>query len=218
MAINTLNDLYELTKEKLEGQHGTITVTFANRNHVYTGNDVIGNCLQEWLPDWFQFLGVNIQSRKGTQVFPDFIAHFNGIEYAVEVKAWNINNSPAFDLANFQSFLETTYSSPGKINAQYFILGYKPEDDGFSQGFTVKKVFLKHIWEITSATRKYPVGLQVKRGNPYALRPFNFYKKPNNSFHNKQEFILAVKQTFDMYPNPVLPFTPDEWYQKVSQY
>ena len=85
MAINTLNDLYELTKEKLEGQHGTITVTFANRNHVYTGNDVIGNCLQEWLPDWFQFLGVNIQSGKGTQVFPDFIAHFNGIEYAVEV-------------------------------------------------------------------------------------------------------------------------------------
>ena len=70
MAINTLNDLYELTKEKLEGQHGTITVTFANRNHVYTGNDVIGNCLQEWLPDWFQFLGVNIQSGKGTQVFP----------------------------------------------------------------------------------------------------------------------------------------------------
>lgn len=50
----------------------------------------------------------------------------------MEVKAWNINNAPAFDLANFQSFVETTYNSPGKLNAQYFILGYKPEDDGFS--------------------------------------------------------------------------------------
>lgn len=47
MTINTLNELYNLSKEKLEGQHGTITITFANRNHVYTGNDVIGNCLQE---------------------------------------------------------------------------------------------------------------------------------------------------------------------------
>ena len=53
MKINTLNDLYELSKEKLEGQHGTITITFANRNHVYSGNDVIGNCLQEWLPNLF---------------------------------------------------------------------------------------------------------------------------------------------------------------------
>ena len=60
MPISTLNELYEHTKERLEGQHGTITITFANRSHVYTGNDVIGNCLQEWLPDWFRFLGVNI--------------------------------------------------------------------------------------------------------------------------------------------------------------
>ena len=174
--------------------------------------------MQEWLPNWFQFIGVDIQPGSGTQVFPDFMAKFNGVEYAVEVKAWNINNSPAFDLANFQSFLETTYSSPGKLNAQYFILGYKPEDDGFSQGFTVQKVFLKHIWEITSSTTKYPVGLQVKRGNPYAMRPFNFYKKPDKCFQNKQEFILAVKETFEMFPNPVLTFSPEEWYQKVSQY
>ena len=218
MEIKTLNELYELSKEKLEGQHGTITITFANRSHVYSGNDVIGNCLQEWLPDWFQFLGVNIKPGEGTQVFPDFMATFDGKEYAVEVKAWNINNAPAFDLANFQSFLETTYTSPGKLNAQYFILGYKPEDDGFSQGFTVKKVFLKHIWEITAPSRNYPTGLQVKRGQPYAMRPYNFNTRSNDSFKSKEEFILAVKKTFDMFPNPELPFTPDEWYSKVIQY
>ena len=209
---------YTICPKKNSKDSTVITITFANRNHVYTGNDVIGNCLQEWLPDWFQFLGVDIHPGSGTQVFPDFMANFNGTEYAVEVKAWNINNSPAFDLANFQSFLETTYSSPGKLNAQYFILGYKPEDDGFSQGFTVKKVFLKHIWEITSPAKKYPIGLQVKRGNPYAMRPFNFYKKPNECFHTKQDFILAVKETFEMFPNSTLTFTPEEWYQKVSQY
>lgn len=218
MEIKTLNELYELSKSKLEGQHGTITITFANRSHVYSGNDVIGNCLQEWLPDWFQFLGVDIKPGEGTQVFPDFRANFDGEEYAVEVKAWNINNAPAFDLSNFQSFLETTYSSPGKLNAQYFILGYKPEDDGFSQGFTVKKVFLKHIWEITAPSRNYPTGLQVKRSQPYAMRPYNFNARPNDSFKSKQDFILAVKQTFEMFPNLELPFSPDEWYTKVIQY
>lgn len=76
MTFNTLNELYNLSKEKLEGQHGTITITFANRNHVYTGNDVIGNCLQEWLPDWFQFLGVDIHPGSGTQVFPELHIDF----------------------------------------------------------------------------------------------------------------------------------------------
>lgn len=218
MPINTLHELYEITKERLEGQHGSISVTFANRSHIYTGNDVIGNCLQEWLPNWFQFLNVDIRPGNGTQVFPDFTASFNGVEHAIEVKAWNINNSPAFDIANFQSFLETTYSSPGKINAYYFILGYNPTNDGFTEGFIVEKVFLKHIWEITSPTRNYPIGLQVKRGNPYAMRPFNFYKKPQNCFHNRNDFLLAVKSAFQLFPNPRLPFTADEWYEKVLQY
>ena len=136
----------------------------------------------------------------------------------MEVKAWNINNAPAFDLTNFQSFVETTYNSPGKLNAQYFILGYKPEDDGFSQGFTVQKVFLKHIWEITSSTAKYPIGLQVKRNMPYAMRPYNFNRNPGVSFATKIDFIKAVKKAFEMFPNPTLPFTPDEWFDKVSKY
>ena len=58
-----------------------------------------------------------------------------------EVKAWNINNAPAFDLANFFSFLDTTFTEPGKLNARYFILGYRPANDGFTQGFTLERVY-----------------------------------------------------------------------------
>lgn len=218
MKINTLNDLYNISKSKLENQHGTITITFANRSHVYTGNDVIGNCLQEWLPNWFEYLGVNIKPGINTQEFPDFTAILNNKKYAVEIKTWNINNSPAFDLANFQSFLESTYKSPSKINARYFVLGYKPENDGFSQGFTVKAILLKNIWEMTTNSRKYPIGLQVKRGQPYAMRPYNFYKNPEKSFKDKHEFLLAVKNTFELFPNHNLPFSPKEWYDKVKTY
>ena len=218
MKIESLEQLFQLTKERLEGQHGTISITFANRSHVYSGNDVIGNCLQEWLPDWFQYLGVDIKKGEGSQKFPDFVATFNGTEYAIEVKAWNITNAPAFDLANFNSFLDTTFEEPGKLNAYYFILGYRPETDGFSQGFTVEKVFLKNIWEITSSTKKYPVGLQVKRDQPYALRPYNFYKRPEKSFDSKQEFIEAVAEAYEMFPNSSLGFTSEQWIYSVSKF
>lgn len=218
MEINNINQLYQVTKENLEGKHGTITINFANRSHVYSGNDVIGNCLQEWLPDWFQFLGVNIIPGEHTQAFPDFVAMFDDVNYDVEVKAWNCNNAPAFDIANFLSFLATTFESPGKIDAHYFILGYKPMDDGFSQGFKVEAVYLKNIWEITSPSRKYPIGLQVKRTQPYAMRPTNFHKFSDRSFQNKEEFIHAVKAAYDLFPNTSLNFTSDEWLQRVLNY
>lgn len=216
--INNIEELFRITQDRLEGQHGTITINFANRSHVYSGNDVIGNCLQEWLPNWFEHLGVDIKPGDNTQSFPDFVAHFENVSYDVEVKAWNYNNSPAFDIANFSSFLATTYESPGKLDASYFILGYRPMDDGFSQGFVVEKVYLKHIWQITSPSTKYPIGLQVKRGQPYAMRPFNFSRNGSGSFADRTEFIYAVKNTFELFPNAVIPFSPDEWLDRVLSY
>lgn len=215
MQITSLDELFSHSKAVLEGKHGAISITFANRTHIYSGNDVIGNCLQEWLPDWFQYLGIDIRPGEGTQVFPDFVACFNNQEYAMEVKAWNIENSPAFDLANFHSFIENTYHSPGKINAQYFILGYKPEKDGFAQGFTVERIFLKHIWEITAPAKKYPINLQVKRGSPYALRPCPFHKSPEKAFSCKEDFIRAIRDAYIQFPSNSLSFSPDEWYSKV---
>lgn len=217
--INTIEELFQLTKETLVGKSGTITITFANRPHTYSGNDVIGNCLQEWLPNWFSYLGVDIQSGAHTQEFPDFVANFNNISYDVEVKAWNVNNAPAFDLSNFFSFLETTYTDPGKLNASYFILGYRPAEDGFAQGFELEKVYLKHIWEITNKSRNYPIGLQVKRGTPYAMRPCNFYKYEEKHFNDIYEFVDAVTEAFRLFEaSSDLPFTPDEWYNQVMSY
>lgn len=216
VKIDTIKDLYTYTRNQLEGKSGNVNISFANRTHVYTGNDVIGNCLQEWLPNWFTFLGVKIRSGPNSQSFPDFIAEFSGLSYDIEVKAWNINNSPAFDIANFQSFVETTYDDPGKINAHYFILGYDPYDDGFSQGFVVKKVYLKQLWEIMSPSRKYPINLQVKREQPYAIRPYNFHRYPERAFKSRSELIEAVAQTIKLFPNPQNSFSARDWYNKLN--
>lgn len=214
--INSIDELFEYTKQQLEGKQGNITVNFANLPIVYSGNDIIGNCLQDWLPGWFTFLKVNIRPGEKTQEFPDFIAYFEDEKYDVEVKAWNYNNNPAFDIANFHSFIDQTYKSPGKLNAYFIILGYKPAEDGFTKGFTVEKVYLKRIWEITNSSTKYPIGLQTKRNVPYAIRPCSFHKKAG--FRSKEEFIEAIYEAFIRFPSSAINFTPEEWKEKVKNH
>lgn len=216
VRITSITELFEYTKQQLEGKQGNITINFANHPIVYSGNDIIGNSLQEWLPGWFKFLEVDIKPGEKSQEFPDFIAYFNDKKYDVEVKAWNYNNNPAFDIANFHSFIEQTYNSPGKLNAYFIILGYKPANDGFIKGFTVEKVFLKRIWEITNKSQKYPIGLQVKRNTPYAIRPCAFHKK--SGFSNKIEFIEAIYKAFKQFPSDAIKFTPEQWEEKVKNH
>jgi len=37
-------------------------------------------------------------------------------------------------------------------------------------------------------------------------------------FTNKIAFINAVKNTFELFPNAIIPFTPDEWLKRVLSY
>ena len=53
---------------------------------------------------------------------------------------------------------------------------------------------------------------------PYAMRPYNFNRHPKESFKEKIDFINAVKKAFELFPNPMLHFTPEEWFDKVSKY
>lgn len=216
VRITSIDELFQYTKEQLEGKQGNITINFANHPIVYSGNDIIGNSLQEWLPSWFTYLDVDIKPGEHTQEFPDFVANFDGNQYDVEVKAWNYNNAPAFDIANFHSFINQTYKSPSKLNAYFIILGYRPANDGFSKGFTVEQVYLKRIWEITNKSQKYPISLQVKRDTPYAIRPCAFHRK--ESFKNREEFINAIYDAFKLFPSSVLQFTAEEWKVKVLEY
>ncbi|MBT1035455.1 hypothetical protein KJY78_03700 [Canibacter sp. lx-45] len=80
----------------------------------------------------------------------------------------------------------------------------------------MEKVYLKHIWEITAASKNYPIGLQVKRRAPYAMRPCNFYRNEDAHFADILDFIDAVTKTYRRFESiSFLPFTPDEWHDRV---
>ncbi|MCL2355794.1 MAG: NgoBV family restriction endonuclease [Defluviitaleaceae bacterium] len=211
MSLQPLEGLYKKALEKIKGERGTVVITIGNIPKISKSNDIIGNCVQEWIPQWLEDEGLTLESNKKSQAFPDFTAVIDGKRYDMEVKCWNYNQSPAFDIANFNGFYREIFSNPAKLNAKYLIFGYSPT----KHGFEIKDIFLKNLWDITSVSRKYPVGLQVKQGQPYAIRPFPFHKLPGEAFGSAEKFIAAIRDTRTLFPlEGAIP--PDEWYRVVS--
>lgn len=211
--IKSLDELYQLALRDIKGQQGSIVIYVANIPQVSQTNDIIGNSLQEWLPAWFKDNGLELQPNKSTQKFPDFTAIFEDDDNVeMDIKCWNADNTPAFDLANFESFYQVVYNSPDKIFAKYLVIGYKPN----KHGFTIDEIYLKNMWEMTSNTPTKPINLQLKRERPYAIRPYNFSRNPDSCFEGPIAMVNAIRQAVEIYPlETELPFTPDEWYAKM---
>lgn len=209
--LNSLEDIYDLAVKKIKNEMGVITITIGGIPQISSSNDIIGNCIQEWIPQWLEDNGLEMKANPYSQQFPDFIARLGGKEYAMEVKCWNGNNSPAFDLANFDGFYRAVYENPDMLNAEYLIFSYEPT----RHGFKITDIFLKNIWEITSSSRNYPIGLQVKQGSPYAIRPYPFHRHPSKSFSSRKEFIEAIQATRKMFPLETM-IDPDKWLEDIE--
>lgn len=214
-TINTLDDLKNILHRDIYKKQGSIMIYVGGIPQVSQSNDIVGNCIQEWLPAWFKDNGLNLTPNPHTQEFPDFIAHFKDEDVPMDIKCWNYENSPAFDIANFNSFYKTIYENPAKLYAKYLVIGYKPN----IHGFTIEYIGMKNLWEILGPSLKYPLSIQVKRGRTYAVRPINFKLKPEKSFNNLKELIYAVKATREMFiSEDTNNFTTDEWLAKVLKY
>ena len=212
MKLQSLEQLYEKALSEIKGEKGVVTINIGGIPKTSKSNDIIGNCVQEWIPQWLEDNGLILETNISSQKFPDFTAHINNIKYDMEVKCWNHANAPAFDIANFDSFYREIYNSPNKLYAKYLIFAYLP----IRHGFKIENIFLKNLWVITSNSKNYPIGLQVKQKRPYAIRPFAFHKYPDKSFKDVQEFIDAIYETrkifiLDEMIEPVL------WHKKSDR-
>jgi hypothetical protein len=209
--MNSLEELYEKALAEIKGQPGVITINIGGIPKTSHSNDIIGNCVQEWIPQWLEDNGIKLEKGEHSQQFPDFTAIIDGERHDMEVKCWNYQNAPAFDIANFDGFYREIFADPSKLYAKYLIFGYTPT----KHGFQIDNIYLKNIWEITSRTDKYPVNLQNKQGRPYAIRPFPFHKSPNKSFSDIHQFVQAIHETRKMFPQPE-GIDPETWFEAVT--
>ena len=129
----------------------------------------------------------------------------------LEVKAFNYNATPAFDIANFESYCSSVKEKPYRLDADYLIFGYTMNDSG---DITVKKVWLHKIWQIAGTSQRFPLKTQVKRDMIYNIRPNTDFKAGNKGpFRSKDDFLLAIYKTLVIYKGKSFA---DDWKQTLS--
>ncbi len=203
MVINnkiTALEIYnQLVNEfKIKEQIGSIEITLGGISAKYNGKDAIGDLLQEWLGEWLNQKGYYFRELAHSQQFPDFLLTESPNSGLLELKTFNADASPAFDIANFGSYCTSLLVIPERIDADYLILSYKMIDAQLS----IDNVWLKKVWELTSTSGTDPIKLQVKRNQIYNIRPCIWYSNrlKYNPFENKSDFLNAIAQTHDLYP------------------
>lgn len=137
--------------------------------------DIIGGLLQNCFYKILYDNNIDIKQNEKTQEFPDFFIN----KESVEIKSYDINKKPAFDVANFDSFCSGLEENPKKrLNAKYIILGYSFNEKDFS--IKITKIFIKNLYEICSKRNilkpdqlNLPLKCQVKKNMIYNIRPIN---------------------------------------------
>lgn len=156
-------ELYNLLLEDgIYKYKGNITFKLGKTSTVIRARDTIGNSLQEWLGQWLKDRDIFFFAPNNTQEFPDFfLSEINENDSMLELKTFNSTATPAFDIANFDSYCESLRSKIYRIDADYLILAY---DLNESSGIiTIKNMWLKKVWQITRKFKKICIKYSSKK-------------------------------------------------------
>ena len=189
-----------MLEDKILEEEGQIKFHFANVDIIVKQKDVVGNIIQEWLQGWLNKNGIDYAPNENSQMPPDFYLNVNDkTADLLEVKAFNRNATPGFDIAGFRMYEEELIDKPYMLYVDYLIFGYEMSDEGI---VTIKDLWLKKVWEITRRMEDWPINLQVKSGVVHKIRPGVWYSEKNKMpmFKCVEDFLSAIEQT--VWQNP----------------
>lgn len=189
-----------INEDKVLEQQGQIRFYFGDVDIIVKQKDVVGNIIQEWLQGWLDKRDIEYAPSENTQMPPDFFLNPNDrTRNLLEVKAFNRNATPGFDIADFRMYEEEIIDKPYMLDVDYLIFGYDMSDDGV---VTVRNLWMKKVWQITRRMDKWPLNLQIKQNVVHKIRPGVWYsEKPSMPmFQSLEHFVSAIEQT--VYQNP----------------
>lgn len=178
-----------------------------------TSKDGIGKLIEEWLGIWAVQQGIEISPNKGCQSFPDF--YINSDNSYLEIKAFDLDASANFDIANFESYCESLSYNPHRLYADYFILGYRL----IGSKLIIENVWLKKIWEISCSSERFPLKVQAKRDVIYNIRPAVWYSNRARYpvFYNDQQFVDALYATQKQYLKTTISADEQRFYKNINK-
>ncbi|MCM1123129.1 MAG: NgoBV family restriction endonuclease [Eubacterium sp.] len=185
-----------LNDDRILELKGQIKFYLGDVNIIVKQKDVVGNIMQEWLQGWLDAKGIEYAPSENTQMPPDFFLNPDDkTKGLLEVKAFNRNGSPGFDIADFRMYAFEIQEKPYMLDVDYLIFGYDMDNDGV---VTIKDVWLKKVWQITRRMENYPINLQVKEGVIHKIRPGVWYSEKVTDyaiFECLEDFISAIEET-----------------------
>lgn len=188
-----------VTDYKLVGQKGRITFKLKNISVEIETKDTVGNLIQEWLKEWMKSEKIDFDPNPNSQTFPDIFLDTKNLKKGLlEIKTFDFDRGPGFDLANFDSYCNSLLTNSYRIDSDYLILAYQMT----GSEITIKDVWLKKIWELAGASSTYPLKVQEKKKIIYNIRPIIWFSERSKfvAFKSKEEFLNALNETRYQYP------------------
>jgi hypothetical protein len=200
-----------MLEDKILEVKGQIKFYLGNVDIVVKQRDVVGNIMQEWLEGWLKQNDINYKLNPNSQMPPDFYLNLEDkTRDLLEVKAFNYDASPGFDIADFNAYQSEIIDKPYMLHTQYLIFGYQMQEDGF---VVIKRLWLQNVWEICRRMENWPLNLQIKDKVVHKIRPCTWYSKGRaikyKPFVSLEDFIAAMEQT--VYQNPKTREKSGEW-------
>ncbi|OPB93812.1 hypothetical protein BAS10_12930 [Elizabethkingia meningoseptica] len=194
-------DLYNklVNEYQIIGEKGVINFTLKNLTISIETKDTVGNLLQEWLKHWMMTEGIEFEENPNSQVFPDFhLDKHNKKLGLLEVKTFDWDRGPGFDLANFDSYCNSLLTSAYRLDSDYLIFSYQMK----GSELTIKDVWIKKIWELACPSSTYPLKVQEKKNVIYNIRPGVWFSTRSKfkPFNSLEEFLAALNETRYQYP------------------
>lgn len=197
----TGTELYDklVNEYKIIGEKGSINFTIKNLTILIETKDTIGSLIQEWLKAWLIDQKIEYKENPNSQEFPDFyLDPKNKKTGLLEVKTFDWDRGPGFDLANFDSYCNSLLTSAYRLDSDYLIFSYQMKGSVLS----IKNVWVKKIWELATTSSTYPLKVQEKRNVIYNIRPSVWYSDRSRfkPFSSLEEFLSALNETRYQYP------------------
>lgn len=200
-----------MLEDKILEVKGQIKFYLGNVDIIVKQRDVVGNIMQEWLEGWLKQNEIVYKLNPNSQMPPDFYLNPDDKRTELlEVKAFNFDASPGFDIADFNAYQSEITEKPYMLNTKYLIFGYQMQEDGY---VVIKKLWLQNVWEICRRMENWALNLQIKDKVVHKIRPCTWYSKGRairyKPFETLEDFISAMEQT--VYQNPKTREKSGEW-------
>lgn len=214
----TAQEIYDklINEDKIKTVKGQIRFHLGDVSIIVKKKDVVGNILQEWLEGWLIAKEIEFESNPNTQMPPDI--YLNPSDYTsnlLEIKAFNREINPAFDIADFKAFVKELIEKPYHLDTDFLIFGYIMDEA--TGDIIIKDLWLKKIWEITKTMNNWPITVQYKNGILQKMRPGNWFTGRRNVkvFESKEDYLAAFEET--IYQNPETHSQGAQWRNKFKR-